>query len=100
MGPRGEAKVKRRKEARATWPLARITACRGSYSEEILLNPKRTWTGVERQISQDFGAGRLVRIARPDGRHNYTAPGRYEVTFSGEKGDEWSFAVDLEERGA
>lgn len=100
MRTRGEMATRRRKEARATWPLARITACRGSYSAETLLNPARTWTGVERQISQDFGAGQLVRIARLDGGHNYTASGRYEVTFCGERGEEWSFAVDLEERGA
>ncbi len=87
-------------EARSTWPTARITACRGTYSEKTFLNPNQTWTGVERRIRRDFGAGRLVRIARLDGGHNHTAPGRYEVTFRGERGLRWTFAVDIAEEGA
>ncbi len=83
-------------EPRAAWPTARIAACRGAWAVEILFNPTRTWRCVEKQIGRDFGAGRLVRIARPDGGHNYTAAGRYQVTFSGEAGLEWSFAVDIE----
>ena len=42
------------------------------------------WTEIERFMGVMTGesVGRLTRISRPDGQHNYRAHGVYELTYS------------------
>ena len=78
----------------------RIAACGGAFAGETRLHPDHTWTAVQGRIRRAFGAGRLVRIARPNGGHSYTAPGSYEVTFRADTDREWTFSVEIGRRGA
>ena len=86
-------------EAMSGWATALITACGGAFTGETRLHPTHTWTAVQGRIRRAFGAGRLVRIARPDGGHSYTAAGSYEVTFRDDGDREWRFGVEILERG-
>ena len=53
---------------------------RGSFA----YRPGHLWRRVQAIFRHRYGRGRglLVRIARPDGSCNYTAPGSYEVNLS------------------
>ncbi len=81
-------------EVIAGWATARIAVCGGAFTGETRLHPNHTWTAVEGRIRRAFGAGRLVRIARPDTGHNYTAAGSYQVTFMTDD-REWIFGVEI-----
>ena len=42
-----------------------------------------SWETLQHLLNQTTGQeyGRLVRIARPDGQCDYSAPGKYELSF-------------------